>query len=433
MVTAATTDRRRRSLAAGGGTLVGGAFGVVLPFVLSLLYGTRQTDGYFLVFSAMSFVTAMVISVAEGVGLPFVSEARSRKALTPAFLQRLVLRSALLASGLAAAVCTIVALVVVPMAGFPDDVASDARLFLLCLAPLPVVAGCSGALAAVHYAHDRFALPTASQAVRSATAMLVCVGSAGRAPLAVVALALTVGEGLRALLLLQTGHRLLTSGGDLRPLERYWRTALPFIASLALVGINPVVDKVIAGGESVGDITTLELAEKLFYVPSVLFAAMVGLVFVSSWSTTLAETQDARAVTGDFWSTLSKVLGIGAVAVLVGVAGTLALGGFVAEAVGVPSDTFVLVLIAYLVGLPFVFVVELSARMVIVLRRTGLLPAVSGLAVAINIVADLVGKALFGVVGIAVASTVTRFCAAVAFVFLARYALRLGQHQDVAQ
>lgn len=419
--------RTRQTLSAGAGTLLGNATGVLLPFLITIHYGSgRVTDGYFLATASASFVV-LLTSATESVSVIYFARLRARDGfvgrdeanadldppLDPGLVAgQLLRRSALCSALLLVPVYLATAFFIVPNGGFAELDERSILQLLLVLTPLPIAAAASSVLSASHYAHGRFALATSTTGLRSLAALLVVFGGRSHLPLAFVASALTVGELVRFGLLLRylpsarPRLRDIVTGS---PLEGFWRTAVPSLLGMAIIGVNPLVDKAVAAGTGAASITTLELAEKLFYVPTILFGGMIASVLSSEWATLHARTGSRREVGVSYWRAQRVVLG-GAFALTALALAVVGLFGAAAgRLIGMDDGRqFAIVLAVYLTGLPAAFFVEVSGRLITTLRVNVILPWLAGSALIVNIVLDLAGRALFGLAGIALATTLVR-------------------------
>lgn len=408
--------RSRQTLSAGAGTLLGNATGVLLPFLIVLQYGSgRITDGYFLATASASFVV-LLTAATESVSVIWFARLRADESAGPeqaaAITAGLLRRSVLASVGLLVPVYLATAIVIVPNGGFSENSERDVLLLLLVLLPLPVAAAASSVLAAAHYAYGRFALATSTTGLRSLAALLCALGGRADLPLPVVAGALTLGELVRFAVLRryapcpQPGLRQL---GRPAPLSGYWNLAVPSVLGMAIIGINPLVDKAVAAGIGASSITTLELAEKLFYVPTILFGGMIASVLASEWAGVHARTGSRRAVGVGYWQASRVILGAASAVAGLGVVVVLLLGPPAGRVLGIgDGDRFALVLAVYLIGLPAAFYVEVSGRLITTLGVNRILPWLAGSALVVNVVLDLIGRALFGLVGIAMATTIIR-------------------------
>lgn len=409
--------RGRQTLSAGAGTLLGNVTGVVLPFAITLVYGSgRVTDGYFLAAASANFVVILMVAI-ESVCVPYYARVRVDEGAGGAALAGKLLRRSFWASSAMVALAYLAtALVVVPHGGLSPTERHRVLVLLLVLAPLPVVAALSSVLASAHYAYGRFGLPTATQALRSAAALLCVLGGELGLPLVVAAGALTVGELVRMVVLLVRLPCPRPSLADVLhrgPLDGYWSTALPSVLSMVIVGVNPVIDKAVAAGTGPSGITTLELAEKLFYVPTILFGGMIASVLSSEWASVYVRTGSRRAVAPQFWRAQRVVLGAAGGLTAVGVLAVLLVGPAAGRALGLHDGRqFTAVLCLYLVGLPAAFFIEVSGRLITTLRVNKVLPWVSSLALVLNLVLDLAGRAVLGLSGIALSTSLVRASAA---------------------
>lgn len=408
------------------GTLGGSAAGALLPFLIARWFDVgRSTDVYFLVVGAVQIVSYLLSLVVEGAALPFATKAvqRDRRSLRRfcVVMGRYVLAASFAMTLLA---LVVVFVVLVPAAGLDGAPRADAYQLALAVAALPVLASLSGLVGAANFALDRFALTTGSQVLRAGGGIVMAATLGDQLGLLAVALGITMGEAARVLVLAVVLPRGSAEGGA--PVDvglQMLRLASPTLLASIVIAVNPIVDKAVAARLEPGATTLIELGEKLFYIPMVLLVSAVTKVSATVWARQV--DVDNAALRRDFWKVQRLGAGITSGVVVVAIAvmaasrgtvdGLLDLGG---------DDTLFLVFAAYIIGLPLALSADLAGAMLIILRRTALIPALAVLLVVINLVADLVGAQLFGVVGIAASSTVVRVVNVVGFVWLCDRHLR---------
>lgn len=422
-------NRLHDSLSAGAGILAGNALGVLLPFALTAQFATAaETDVYFLVFGGANLAASFVQMLQASV-LVFTADALRSRGGDPVQVALGLGRYAMLvAVPVTLGFAALVVVVLVPAAAFDAVQERLALDVLVALLPLPLFTAASCVLTGVHFACGRFAWPAASHGLRAGGGLVavLLVGPGGS--VAAVAAGVTVGEALRCLAL-AIGLRRSPARGGAGAVSReqgrqFLRLALPTVASNGIAAVNPVIDKAVASRLGTGATTSVELAEKLFFVPMTLLITTISTVSGVAWSRLAAE-RDEDGLRRDYRSVHTVSAVVTTVLTVVAVAVIVAVGDVVAETLNVPDpEVFTTLLVLYMVGLPLAMAAELGGRMLISLRRSGAFPAVAAVLVAANLVLDLVGASLFGVVGIAAASSLVRALHAVLFVWLSLSALR---------
>lgn len=424
------SPRLRRTLSASAGTVLGGAAGALLPFLVARWFEIgRSTDVYFLVVGAVQLVAYMLALVVESAVLPFAAKAlqADRHALRP--FSRTMARYVLVAGVPVTAVALlVVAFFLLPVAGLPRDAAT--MTYLWAVAPLPLLAALSGVASAANFALDRFAFTTGTQVLRAGGGIAMAAALGPHWGLPAVALGLTLGEALRALLLALAIPR-TPKGVRPRPVNvgvQMLRLASPTLLASIVIAVNPIVDKTVAARLDAGATTIIELAEKAFYIPMVLLVAGVTKVSATVWARHV--DVDDTALRRDFWRVQRGGALVTTGVVVIAIPTVLLSRGLVAGFLGVDRDSaFFAVLVVLIVGLPLALAADLATAMLVTLRRTRSFPAVAVVLVLANLGLDIVGAHLFGVVGIAVSTTVVRVVNVAAFVWLChRY---LGERRPV--
>jgi putative peptidoglycan lipid II flippase len=175
---------------------------------------------------------------------------------------------------------------------------------------------------------------------------------------------------------------------------------------MAVIGLNPIVDKSVALTVGTGVVTLLELCERLFYIPVSLISTSLGAVFGTRWAEMAMDRDGRRALRRDFWR-VQISLGTAGAAVAIGVSGALWLArSHLPDVIsGIDARTAAAVLAAYAIGLPAALMNNVGVRAVMALGDTRLLPLFAGAGLTANVVLDIVGARLLGATGIALASS----------------------------
>jgi putative peptidoglycan lipid II flippase len=388
---------------------------MALPFFVTAWFKSgRVTDPYFLAVGTMLFVTTILAAVLEQIVVPFAIEYKaSGRSVFRSSIARLAAQAGGIAAVLSVLAALAMALLVLPRTNLGPEQVSDVVHYLLILWPLPVLITLSSVISASHYVFGRYGWATSSQLLRPAGALVLGWATRGSGLDGVVA-GLILGELLRLILLSCIAFRLVTSLADTEISERpnlgtFWRVATPQLVSVAIVGLAPLTDKLVAAGHSAGSVTIVELAEKLFYTPMVLISSGVALVAGTAWAEMAQRPSMADELRHDFWRT-QRFLVAGGVAVAC-LAGLFIwfFKGWVSVFLGFSdSELFARTFLLFAAGLPFALSVTLGTRLLLSCRRTRLLPAFAVLSTAANLVFDLLFARWFGVPGIALASSAVR-------------------------
>lgn len=421
------SPRFRRTLLASSGTLLGSAAGALLPFLVARWFQVgRTTDIYFLVVGAVQLVAYMLSLVVESAVLPFAAKAvqRDPHALWP-FCSTMARYITVAAVPVTVVALAVIVFGLVPAAGIAGPARANAYLLVLSVAVLPVLAALSGVVSAANFTLNRFAFTTGTQVLRAGAGMLSAVAFGDQLGLIAVGLGLTMGEAMRGLILAVAVPRGGTSSAGAPPdvgLD-VLRLASPTLLASIVIAVNPIIDKAVAARLDPGAATLIELGEKLFYIPMVLLVAAVTKVSSTVWARQV--DLDDVALSRDFWRVQRLGAAVTATVVVVAVASVLLARDLILDLLGLSADTpFVGVVVVYMVGLPLALAADLAVSMLIILRRTAAFPALAALLVTVNLVTDVVGARLFGVVGIAASSTVVRAVNVVIFLWVCQVQLR---------
>jgi peptidoglycan biosynthesis protein MviN/MurJ (putative lipid II flippase) len=395
------------------GTVLGSAPGFALPFILTSHFGIgRLTDAYFYAFALAALLGVLASVVLEANVLPAATiVARGGSRRLTAYVLRIALRASLLALG-GYVLAGGIGLFTIHAQGSWTSSQKHLAVELLAIFGLYVVLLAStGTLAGALYAVGDFLTPTLSQSLRAivpiAILPLTSVSSTG---VLVSAGALCAGEACRLLLMLWLLWRRSDEPAASTAPEppAIWRAALPHAISLGIVGLNPVIDRMVAATLASGSVTLIDLGEKILAVPVLAITSSVILVGGARWAKLAAD--DDPSLRHDVVRTSRRAFALATGMALVILAGVglsmLLLPDTVA---GLPVTDIGKVVACLMVGLPASALVNCGARVLTTLRETRILPLLAVSAIVVNTAGDIAGAALLGVEGIALATSLVKW------------------------
>ena len=355
------TTGPRRDLATVGASVVGLSPGLLLPFAVSFLYALNDSDLMFLALSLSLVMMNVVVAAIEANTVAaygrFLSEGTE-----PHFreLRHYAVRS--LVRSLPVIVLGI------PLI-FLTYASRDGRWYeaisLTALLMAVPIMGCftaipSGAL----IAHGRAALAIATQGLRSALPLLVLLVAPG-SPLLVIAAFYVVGEIIRFIVLFTVLKRIRSNArksnlvsDPMDPRGLLWQ-----ISATGVSQANPVVDRFFLAGAGSGDITSYELADKIYFsIYQLIYSGMV-LRRLGRWST-FAEGEDSH-----LFRQYRRDIGtlVAVAAVLVVLMSTLLIGATTANLVPLNWEEGVLWSLIILPSAPLSIIMITSMRFLVVL------------------------------------------------------------------
>ena len=417
------------------GTILGNVPGLLLPFLVTWCVGAgRLTDAYFYAFAIAIFVSAVVSLALEATVMPAAMHHGRRGAANVAAFARALAARAVLGT---TAVYLIVGALGAGSVLIRDNWTADEQrlcieligIFLVYLSAVAATAVLVGTL----YAFGAFFVARATIAIRSLLPLpVLAIGGEPEAVLLWSAVALALGELLRVVILARALRRELRAlpAPDaaeveaLGPAPSVWSTALPYGLAMVLFALNPVIDRIAAGTLDPGAVTTLDLAEKVFYAPITILMSSVLLVSGARWAQLLLDRPEA--LHDDFWATVRRsalLSGLVAIVVVPGALSVWALVGDGARAAGIDVQEFCVVLAILMVGFPAALVTNAGVRLLTVLGRTRVFPLMGVCALAFNVAGSFGGAALLGTAGIALSGTVWRTINLVLFLSFSAQAL----------
>lgn len=396
---------------------VSGLLGFGRDATIAAVFGVDSAvDAYLVAQGLMNLVLALVAGAIAKALVPTVSRAvaenqpqRSHPLVSTVLTGTvLILVPAAVAMAVAAE-----AVIAVLAPGFPPEVAAEAaRLTRIVLLATVLVAG-TDILAAVCQAHGRFFF-SGLQGIPFNLAMIGFTAALGaRWGGDALAVGFVVGSGLRLLVQLPAVRaarlRLRPSLRGVR--DRHFvevaRLVPALLVGTALVNVNTLVDRAVGSGEAEGTISALNFGWRLVTLPyTLLILSLVAALYPAVSALAAPERRgELRRVTGRSLGMLLVVLAP-VVVLLLGVTEPLVRavfgrGAFDARAVEMTSTAISWFALA-LLG---VAVVEVCSRSFYALGDTRTPVALAVLGMVINVIGDLVLGRLFGVAGIAAATT----------------------------
>jgi putative peptidoglycan lipid II flippase len=412
------------------GTVLGNAPGFLLPFAVSWRLGAGElSDGYFFALGLALFGSAICNIVIEANSLPIMQGAKRYGAAALARSRRQLQWHAVVGAA--------VVYVVVALAGslliLTRDWTADVRLWACVVTAISVAVVCiiavNSVTAASLYAVGDFFGPTSTQSGRSLLPLLLVpfIPAQGWA-IGVLAGAMLVGELLRAAVLERRTRVYWTASlkdqpvlhGD-PPAVNLWSTAAPHALATIVANLAPVTDRVVASTLLAGSITVIDLGEKVIFVPLTALMSSIILVPGARWAA-MAHTTSADGLLADFRSVCKRVAQFSVMCTVLMAGGALVAYWLPGDTfAGVPASTFTWILLWLSLGVPGAGLAATGSRFLTATRQTRLFPLFGGLILILNAAADLVAAHWFGVVGIALASTIVRCINAALFIFACHF------------
>lgn len=413
------------------GVVLGSLPGFLLPFALTWrLTAGHLTDAYFYAFAIALLPATLLSVVLETNVLPVAEEYKQRgRHSLMRFARKLVAQC--IAIGVTSyAVAVIFGILIISnKANWPTEEKQLSVELLLIFGVYVVAVSASSVVAGCLHALGDFFTTTCSQGLRSTLPLaIVFIMPKTTTGVLISASALSLGELIRAgflsFRLRLLARRLVGQSSSSSEPRNIWASALPHGLALLALLANPTIDRVVASSLSTGSITLLDLAEKILYAPLVALNYSIVLVAGARWAKYFPT--DLNALTGDFWRTHRRAVGLSIIAGVVILGGALVFSYFApSEVAGIKLSTFSGLLAIFLAGLPAAAIVSTALRFLTVVGDTVWLPAVAIAAVVINLVGDIAGARIIGVYGIALSSTGVRYANAALLMVLCVRRLRI--------
>lgn len=373
--------------------------GLVLPLVIAAYSTPYESDGFLFATSFSLVMINIVVLGIEGQSMAVVGAALDGSYPSRNAWHRYSRNVLLRGIGTITVVVPLLVLVYV----IRDERWTEFIPVVAVVAIAPMAGVVASLASGVLYAVKRSSLPIWTQGLRSALPIAALV-AVPNPPLVLLAACFAAGEILRAAVLHIALRRVVRIDSDGEPKSlRYDGLFWQFASSAASQG-NPVIDRLFLAGTSVGSITAYELADKVSFAVYQLF--FTGLLVPRSGGWGRALKRSANAGIRTFWHTTLKTMAmLFSSTLIIGAAIWLVLR------IGVVPEHWETGLAWALIVLPsvtFTLGQMASVRILVAFNaEKALLPAAFA-GFLLNIVADLVCFALFGALGVVIATLITR-------------------------
>jgi hypothetical protein len=246
------------------------------------------------------------------------------------------------------------------------------------------------------------------------------------------AIGMLLGELVRALTCLTWRGVLRIEPGILanrtQSASHQFRTAVPHVAAMGTVNINPVISRGMASIAPVGGVVAIELSDKLLFAVVTVISSVLLVPATKDWTRLLANPLQSSSELHRSWD---KQVRAGAVAGLAisAVSATALIwpGQVILDRLNLPDDRIWLCAVVLMVGLPANNVLVLGARFLALVGRTSALPVLAIVNLFVMTVSAILLFPFLGVVGIAAASTLMRCSAAYLYMKVVPRAIRHSQ------
>jgi putative peptidoglycan lipid II flippase len=391
------------------------SFGASLALA-SVLGASYATDAYFLGLSVPLVVFGTMLAAIRLGSIPALTEAQRSAPQRFSMAASELFTGVLVAS--AGLVTLVVLLYVLALPLFVSDNNGQtlplAQLMAVELAPLGILGAGSGALGAILTVRGRFVAPVAVLCLDPILRALFVITAGSLLSVQALVAGQLAGNLLAICLLWQLVRR---AGVDLRlvPFSRspfvvgVLAFSAPLLIGQSALQVNPVIDRTMAAALPPGNVTVLDLAVGMFFVPVALLASTLIAPIAATWASRYAEEgwpalkqSYVRAVRG-LVVALPPIVVLGFLLSREVLKVTYEWGAFSKSA----ADRTAVVFGMLLLGLPAQTLVILLSTLFVV-RRDSVFPMKIALAnVCLNVALNFALRPFMGVAGLALSTTLT--------------------------
>lgn len=396
---------------------VGKGIGVFIPFFIGAWFGVNIfTDIFFFVYAVIFYLSNILSISIESNIVPYIAKVRQEnKEKADAFLGRILSLNLI-------AVLTITILffiVLLPVLKSANNFPASQRPLIMKMFfemwPFFIFVVFSSIMSGILNAYFKFWLPAVSPAIRAAICLIVMFLFKDKIGVHSVAVGYVAGEVIRLAVFIsyilknKISALKLTLGLD-QTVKDFIKTVLIQITSLTIIGLNPIIDNIMASWLDTGSVSILQYAYRIYFIPTAFVMSGFAVVLLSRWSEKFYEHKDMVKFSGSVHKAIKVV-------VIVSVFLTLGFIIFSKPIVEIgysrgkfPESGIALVratLIMYLFGLCFELLAQIIARAHLVLNKMKVLASAAAISSALNIFFNYIFMKTMGIKGIALSTSIT--------------------------
>jgi putative peptidoglycan lipid II flippase len=394
--------------------------------IARILGATRATDAYYLALSIPMLVYSIFLSTVGQCGIPKLTEeaTASRSAFVEASSQ--LISATLIVSIIISALAAAAAVPLFPVISSPSIV-SLAQAKVIELAPLGLLGAMTGAMASVLAVRNRFAAAALVPALDPLLRIVLLVVAGDTLGTNALVIANLAGNLLAVLVLWVLIRRERISLGWRSPLRspfvrRVLAFGTPLMLSAAILQVNPVVDRAMASDLGGGMITALELGLRLVNIPALLIGATLIGPIMATWAARRAAfgwpalRDSINRATEVFTMIVPPVVVIGII-LRHQIVEVLYQGGAYSAHATLQTATVFAMLLA---GLPAQALMIAFSTLFVIEKRPNFCLMAGMANVILHVVLNFALRAVWGVGGIALSTSVTASILLAAYVIVAR-------------
>ena len=392
----------------------GKAVGFLIPFFIAAWFGvSKETDAFFFAYGLILFFSAIFAPVVENAVVPYIAEARTKDEDIGKFVGNILSVSSIGLIVLAGIILLIIKPVLSVVTRFNAEGLNLVYRILLMTSPLVVLLFLTSILAGTLNTYKKFIFPAVTPALR-AVVVLICVFTfKERLGVYAIALGYLIGEVARLIALLLVVKRIadfkLKLSMELPSrIREFFKTNSYQVIGMSAVGLNPIIDRVMASWLGEGSVSVLYYADRLYMIPVSFMCAGLFPVILSHWSGRYYELGFQR-LNKDVNKTL-KIVGFVSLTIMVSliffhqplVRLAFGRGAFAQEKLLEVGWAW----ICYLLGFSFYVMWAIYARAYLILKKTKVLMRCAIYLVLLNIFFNYVLMKYFKVYGIALSTSI---------------------------
>lgn len=397
-----------------GWSTLGKAIGFLIPFFIAAWFGvTSKTDAFFFAYGLILFLSGIFAPVVETVIVPYITEAKEKNEDINGFLGKILGVSGIGFLLLAIILLSVIKPILSLITNFDLQSLNLIYQMLFEITPIIILLTWTSILSGTLNAYKKFAIPAISPGLRAIANLSVIYAFKDILGVHAIALGYLIGEFFRLAILVGTIQKLkifkISISLKFNPkLWEFLKTASYQIIGMAIVGLNPFIDKIMASWLGDGSVSVIYYADKLYMAPTTLITGGLIVTLLSHWSSSYHESgalilkkNVEKAIRLIFFTSLSIML---LLILFHQPIVKIAFGRGTFDQTKLPEIgsvwvCYLLGFVPYIVGFPL-------TRAHIVIKNTSFLMKVFFLNCALKIFLNLIFISYIGIIGISLSSSV---------------------------
>jgi putative peptidoglycan lipid II flippase len=298
--------------------------GFLIPFFIAAWFGVSvDTDAFFFAYGIIFYFSVIFCPVLQIVIVPYIAEIKSKDGNVGEFIGKIFGFSGISLLFLIGLFILISKPGLRIITNFDADVINLIYQLLLEASPLLILAVWNSILRGSLNAHRKFAFPAISPGFRAVINLSIIYFFKARYGIHSIMAGYVIGELVVLIILMIYIKELkIFTAKEInlkfdRAFQKFLKTTSYQLIGMAVVGLTPLINKTMATWLSIGSVSLLDYAYKLYIIPITFMTTGFMVTLLSHWSIKYYEEDDAANFEKRINKTLRYVISISLILMLV--------------------------------------------------------------------------------------------------------------------